>query len=66
MCAGAIINARVERVVFGAGDPKAGSFGSVIDLSKVRYNHAPRLTAGVLEARCAALLTDFFKALRQK
>ncbi|MEG2174037.1 MAG: tRNA adenosine(34) deaminase TadA [Oscillospiraceae bacterium] len=66
MCAGAVINSRIERVVFGAFDPKAGSFGSLIDLSKVAYNHAPRLTGGVMEEDCAALLRDFFAALRQK
>lgn len=66
MCAGAIINSRIERVVFGAADPKAGSFGSLVDLSKVAYNHQPSLTAGVLEEECAALLRDFFAALREK
>ena len=54
MCAGAIINSRVARVVFGAFDPKAGSFGSLVDLSKVAYNHAPQLCGGVMEAECAA------------
>lgn len=66
MCAGAAINARIERVVFGAYDPKAGSFGSLVDLSKVPYNHAPRLTGGVLEQECSALLRDFFRALRRR
>lgn len=66
MCAGAIINSRIERVVFGARDPKAGSFGSLIDLSKVPYNHSPQLCTGVLEEECAALLRDFFKALRKR
>lgn len=66
MCAGAIINSRVTRVVFGAYDPKAGSFGSLVDLSKVAYNHAPQLCGGVMEAECAALLRDFFRDLRQK
>lgn len=65
MCAGAAINARIDRVVFGAFDPKAGSLGSLIDLSKVAYNHAPRLTGGVREEECAALLTDFFIRLRK-
>lgn len=66
MCAGAIINARIERVVFGAYDLKAGSFGSLIDLSKVAYNHSPKLCGGVMEEECAALLRDFFLSLRQK
>lgn len=66
MCAGAIINSRITRVVFGAYDPKAGSLGSLVDLSKVAYNHAPQLCGGVMEAECAALLRDFFRKLRQK
>lgn len=66
MCAGAIINARIVRAVFGAYDPKAGSFGSLVDLSKVAYNHAPQLCGGVMEAECAALLRDFFRNLRQR
>lgn len=66
MCAGAIINSRIVRVVFGAFDLKAGSFGSLIDLSKVAYNHAPQLCGGVMEAECAALLRDFFRNLRQR
>ncbi len=66
MCAGAIINSRIVRVVFGAFDPKAGSFGSLIDLSKVAYNHAPQLCGGVMETECAALLRDFFRNLRQR
>lgn len=66
MCAGAIINSRIERVVFGACDPKAGSFGSLIDLSKVSYNHQPRLCGGVMAEQCADLLRDFFRGLREK
>lgn len=66
MCAGAIINSRIVRVVFGAFDPKAGSFGSLVDLSKVAYNHAPQLCGGVMEAECAALLRDFFHNLRRR
>ena len=66
MCAGAIINARIDRVVFGAYDAKAGSMGSLIDLSKVDYNHSPRLCGGVLAEESAALLSEFFKSLRKK
>lgn len=64
MCAGAIINARIERVVYGAPDEKAGSFGSLINLAAVKFNHAPRITPGVLRDECAALLSDFFKNRR--
>lgn len=65
MCAGAAINARLRRVVFGARDPKAGSCGSVINLFCLPYNHRPALTGGVLEGECSALLTDFFRRLRK-
>ena len=66
MCAGAVINARIDRVVFGAPDPKAGSCGSLTDLFLLPYNHRPALTGGVLEAECAALLQSFFRRLRNK
>ncbi|HEX3038854.1 MAG TPA: tRNA adenosine(34) deaminase TadA [Caproiciproducens sp.] len=66
MCAGAIINARIPRVVFGAKDKKAGSCGSVVNLFELPYNHKPELVGGVLENECAQLLTDFFKKLREK
>ena len=56
MCAGAIINARLRRVIYGAADPKAGSFGSVIDFNSLPYNHKPELTAGVLQGECAGVL----------
>ena len=65
MCAGAILNARLMRVVFGAFDPKAGCFGSVIDMSKMGFNHCPRLAGGVREEECSRLLQDFFRALRE-
>ena len=65
MCAGAIINARLDRVVFGAFDPKAGSCGSVVNLFDLPYNHRPKLEGGVLEADCARLLSSFFEQLRQ-
>ena len=65
MCAGAIVLARVSRVVFGATDPKAGAAGSVLDvLAEQRLNHRPAVTGGVLAAECAALLRDFFAARR--
>ena len=64
MCAGAIINARLLRVVYGAKDPKAGSCESVVRLFDLPYNHRPQVTSGVLEADCAQLLTDFFARMR--
>ena len=64
MCAGAIINARVKRVVYGAADPKAGCCGSVTDLFREPFNHHPEVTGGVLAEESAALLTSFFKRLR--
>lgn len=66
MCAGAIINARIPRVVYGAKDAKAGSCGSVIDLFSLPYNHKPQVDQGVLEAECAQLLSQFFQALRER
>ncbi len=65
MCTGAIINSRIERVVFGASDTKAGSMGSVIDLTALPYNHKPAVTSGVLQEECAAMLSSFFKELRK-
>ena len=66
MCAGAIINARVERVVFGAFDPKGGAMGSVIDLPALPFNHKPAVTAGVSHERCKDILTAYFKGKRDK
>lgn len=66
MCAGAIINSRIDRVVYGAPDPKAGSCGSLIDLFELPYNHRPTVERGVLEDECAAVLKDFFKSLRNR
>jgi tRNA(adenine34) deaminase len=65
MCAGAIVLARVPRVVYGTVDPKAGAAGSVLDvLAEPRLNHRPEVAAGLLAAECAALLTDFFGSRR--
>jgi tRNA(adenine34) deaminase len=67
MCAGAIVLARLERVVYGAADPKAGAAGSVLDvLAEPALNHHPQVVGGVLGERCAALLADFFAARRQR
>lgn len=64
MCTGAIIGARIARVVFGARDPKAGCLGSIVDLTALPFNHRPQVEGGVLEADCAALLSGFFRGLR--
>lgn len=66
MCAGAIINARVDRLVFGAPDPKAGSCGSLTDLFALPYNHQPAVAKGVLETECAEILRQFFRQLRRR
>lgn len=66
MCAGAAINARIERVVYGARDAKAGSVESLVRLYALPYNHIPGLTGGVLESECAARMTAFFERLRGK
>lgn len=64
MCTGAIINARIPRVICGARDPKAGACGSVCDLTAMAFNHHPQVSCGLLEEQCSALLTDFFAQLR--
>ena len=65
MCAGAIINARVEQVIFGASDPKAGCCGSVVDLFSLPFNHHPQVIGGILHQECAGLLKDFFAQRRR-
>ena len=65
MCAGAIVLARVPRVVYGASDPKAGACGSVLDvLAEPRLNHRPEVAGGLLGAECGALLSSFFASRR--
>ena len=66
MCAGAIINARIPRVVYGAKDAKYGACGSVCDLFSMPFNHQPQVVTGVREEESIALLTAFFKELRQE
>ena len=66
MCAGAIINARIPRVVVGAKDDKNGACGSVCDLFSMNFNHKPQVEFGLLEEDAQNLLTDFFRDLREK
>ena len=66
MCAGAIINARIKRLVYGAPDAKAGCFGTLCNMNHMGFNHRVEVCGGVLEEKCSALLTDFFKKLRKK
>lgn len=66
MCAGAIINARIPRVVFGAKDYRFGAFGSLVDLSKIPFNHIPEIVGGVLEDECSEQLSSYFRKKRNK
>lgn len=67
MCAGAIIQSRIDRVVFGASDPKAGCVGSIYNLLKEqKFNHRCEVEHGVLANECGEMLTDFFRKLRNK
>ena len=66
MCTGAIINSRIKRVVFGAYDKKAGCCGSVTNLFDMPFNHRPEIIGGFMQEECAAILSDFFKKLRNK
>lgn len=64
MCAGAILNARIPRVVYGASDAKCGAVRSVCSLFSMEFNHHPQVEAGILETECAEVLTEFFQRLR--
>ena len=64
MCAGAIVNARIPRVVFGASDAKCGACGSVCDIFSMEFNHHPKVERGIREEEAAALMTEFFQNLR--
>ena len=64
MCAGAIINARIPRVVYGAGDAKCGAARSVCALFDMAFNHHPTVEVGILEEECSQLLQEFFRELR--
>lgn len=66
MCAGAIVNARIRRVVFGAYDPKAGCYGSVADFDALPFNHHPAVSGGVLQEESAGILRAFFHKLRKR
>lgn len=67
MCAGAIVQARIPRVVYGAKNPKAGCAGSVLDvLNEPKLNHQVDVTEGVLKEECAAMMKEFFKRFRKK
>ena len=67
MCAGTLLWTRIDRIVFGANDPKGGSIGSSFELFRVKgINHHPEITRGVLDMRCALLIREFFKKKREK
>lgn len=66
MCAGAIINSRISRLVYGAFDKKSGSCNSVINLFDLPYNHKPLVCGGVLQNECSEILSNFFKKLRKQ
>ena len=68
MCAGAIFQSRIKRVVYAASEPKFGSFGSIIDVSNpiYKFNHKVELTKGILESDASLLLKSFFKEIRSK
>ena len=66
MCAGAIMNARIDRVVIAAADKKAGAYGGITDINALPVNHKPQVKTGVLEEQCSEILKDFFKQLRLK
>ena len=66
MCAGAIINSRIDTLVFGAYDKKAGASGSVINLFDYPFNHKPQIISQVLQHECSSLLSSFFLKLRNK
>lgn len=65
MCAGAVINSRIRRVVYGAKDSRAGAFGSVINLNNYPFNHKPEITGGICEEECSRLMRLFFSKLRE-
>lgn len=65
MCAGAILNSRINRLVYGAADESMGAVGSVANIFAMPFNHRPKITTGVLKQECEDILTNFFKKIRQ-
>lgn len=66
MCAGAIIQSRISKVVYGAKDPKAGSHISIVDLFNKKFNHKVEVENGILEKECSEIITNFFKKIRKE
>lgn len=66
MCAGAIINSRIKRLIYGAADKKAGSIESVVKMLELPYNHRPPAVGGVLAEECSEILKSFFREMRKK
>ena len=66
MCAGACINSRIDRVVFGAKDLRFGALGSAVNLFEIPFNHIPECDGPIMQEECAKVLTDFFKKRRKK
>ena len=66
MCAGAIIQSRIQNVIYGAKDPKAGSHESIVRLFDKPFNHKVQIIGGILEKDCSEILTNFFKKLRSR
>lgn len=66
MCCGAIINSRIERVIFGAYDSKSGSVESIINMFELPFNHKPEVVSGIMQKECSEILSDFFTELRKR
>lgn len=66
MCAGAVINSRIEKVVFGAYDDKAGCFGTLTNFKDFAFNHKPQIIGGYMEKECSEIISEFFSKNRQK
>ena len=64
MCAGALILSRIDKVIFGASDPKTGAFGSKLDINTFRLNHKVKVKKGILEKECSQILQEFFRKKR--
>ena len=66
MCAGAIVNSRIEKVIFGASDEKGGAFGGMTDIRDLPLNHKPEIVSGVMKEECVKILKDFFREKRER